>query len=138
MLPSYHILLFECSIGLNAKPPNKVVGGMDANLGEFPYQVSVRKNNGHFCGGVIIGKRHVLTAGHCVDQEVSNNPAKELTVVSGSNVLLPGGGFKHAIESITIHPEYSTKAEDLYKNDIAVITVSSGENLLCYIIIITM
>lgn len=45
----------------------KIVGGTAAKEGEFPYQVSLRIKNRHFCGGSIIDKRWILTAAHCLD-----------------------------------------------------------------------
>ena len=45
------------------------MGGSDAVLGEFPWQVSIREffdNPGsHVCGGSILNSRWVLTAAHC-------------------------------------------------------------------------
>lgn len=43
----------------------KIVGGKDAEIKDFPYQVSVQSFNSHICGGSIISRRHVLTAAHC-------------------------------------------------------------------------
>lgn len=48
---------------------NRIVGGNKADPGEFPYQVrlNIRSRRGSsLCGGVIIDKRHILTAAHCV------------------------------------------------------------------------
>lgn len=48
---------------------NRIVGGNKAEPGEFPYQVrlNIRSRRGSsLCGGVIIDKRHMLTAAHCV------------------------------------------------------------------------
>lgn len=48
---------------------NRIVGGNKAEPGEFPYQVrlNIRSRRGtSLCGGVIIDKRHILTAAHCV------------------------------------------------------------------------
>ena len=51
-------------------PKPRIVGGRDAESGEFPWQVSLRvKASGgfrHNCGGSILSANTVVTAGHCV------------------------------------------------------------------------
>lgn len=47
---------------------NRIVNGFDALDGQFPYQISLRRNNYHHCGGSIISKRFILTAAHCVGE----------------------------------------------------------------------
>jgi len=53
------------SIGL---PISQIIGGINAQDGLHPYQVSLRKsdNNMHFCGGAIISKNYIITAAHCL------------------------------------------------------------------------
>lgn len=50
----------------------RIVGGSDANRGEFPHQVSLQWGKSssslkHFCGGSILNAEWILTAGHCVN-----------------------------------------------------------------------
>lgn len=48
-----------------------IVGGVPASVGEFPSQVSVQTKKGrHLCGGTLIDIDYVLTAGHCVVDEL--------------------------------------------------------------------
>lgn len=46
----------------------RIFMGEPAELGEFPYLVSLRRFGTHFCGGVLIKPNLVLTAAHCVDE----------------------------------------------------------------------
>ena len=99
-------------------------GGTNAQAGEFPYQVSLQQNGGHFCGGSLISATHVLTAAHCIYETVKKRvPQRALQVEVGSNRI--GSGAKYRIRKIAYHKNYRHSGEPVfYPNDIAVIHVS--------------
>ncbi|KAL0266543.1 UNVERIFIED_CONTAM: hypothetical protein PYX00_009053 [Menopon gallinae] len=98
----------------------KIIKGQDANEGEFPYMVSLRrKGDGrHACGGSILTKDWVLTAAHCCAVGNENN----LTIYSGS-IYLDRGGIYHPISKIEMHKQYD--ANNRWRNDVCLIRVAT-------------
>jgi len=47
----------------------RIVNGVEASPGEFPWMVSIKFNGNHWCGGSLIHRNWVLTAAHCVDKK---------------------------------------------------------------------
>lgn len=44
---------------------NKIVGGEDANIEDYPYHVVILYDGRTYCGGSIISERFVVSAAHC-------------------------------------------------------------------------
>lgn len=79
-----------------------IVGGVKAKKGEFPYIVSLQDKDGHVCGGSLIKKNWILTAGHCVSDDIK---LKKI-VVGMLSQNRPDEGESMTIKKIVQHPQY--------------------------------
>ncbi|XP_012061803.1 PREDICTED: chymotrypsin-1-like [Atta cephalotes] len=107
------ICLIFTALVYGTKGVSYIVNGKNAKIGEFPYQVSLKYNDTHRCGGSIIDNYNILTAARCVDG--LENLVNNLKVHAGTNWLnVPG--VVYDIESVSINSKY-----DLFINDIALV-----------------
>lgn len=65
----FFISIFISIIGynkVNGAIPGKIVGGMNTEIGEFPFMVSLIRRGRHFCGATIVSENFLVTAAHCL------------------------------------------------------------------------
>lgn len=99
---------------------SKIVNGKDvAQIGELPYQVQLiyRIDNEHCCGGILIHTRFLLTAAHCIYDELE----EDLVAIFGSIYLNGDGGVRRDIERFLPHEFYDDTTD---QNDIGIVVVS--------------
>lgn len=95
-----------------SRPDSRIVGGTQADEGAWPSQVALvwsdTANNfeAQFCGGTLIARNWVLTAGHCVRDSGGFTPTpSEIEVLVGTQDLA-AGGTRIAVKEFRIHPAW--------------------------------
>ncbi|KFO73151.1 Transmembrane protease serine 12, partial [Cuculus canorus] len=111
-----------------------IVGGHSAQTGAWPWAVSLQHSYSsgrfrHICGGVLVNRRSVLTAGHCTREKTDVHSWR---AVLGTQNLLKHDKHtaKRNIRSITVHPEFN---EESFENDLAVFKLDSTVHYSDYI-----
>ncbi|CAG0889881.1 unnamed protein product, partial [Darwinula stevensoni] len=111
-------------------PAGRIVGGEDANPGEYPWMAALLRRSSSprerpFCGGSLISPIHVLTAAHCV---VELHSPIIFVVRIGEHDFEREFETKHedfSIRRVHVHPDYK-KTENAIYDDVAVLELESS------------
>lgn len=118
-----------------ASPPTAtaevVIGGHPVEISQAPWTVALSSRDrfggtraGQFCGGVVVGPSTVLTAAHCLTEDVLGAPPEripDLKVIAGRAELQANGGTEIPVRGVRVNPAY-----DAYSSagDFAVVTLA--------------
>ncbi|XP_017586229.1 PREDICTED: transmembrane protease serine 12, partial [Corvus brachyrhynchos] len=111
-----------------------IVGGHEAPEGAWPWVVSLQVLRGgvrfvHLCGGVLLSRRAVLTAGHCVDGRT--DPCSWRAVLGVHNLQKHSPHTaKRRIRRIIVHSEFK---RETFENDVAVFELKSAVRHSLYV-----
>ncbi|KAK0067733.1 transmembrane protease serine 3 [Biomphalaria pfeifferi] len=104
----------------------KIVGGSQTTITKYPWQVSIRVNGYHMCGGSLINDHWVLTAAHCVTDDKETIYMNQYSIVIGTSSSSTNS-YSHiySVSNILYHSGYIKNTKD----DIALIKLSRAANL---------
>lgn len=106
---------------------DRIFGGREAEIGQFPYQVSIQlKKQGnsfnHICGGSILTNRFIITAAQCLNRR---SPAPtSYRIVVGAHTLAKNNGTAYSVQRWIVHERFYVNIKPnnaTVQNDIALI-----------------
>uniref|UniRef100_A0A8C0Y6F8 ST14 transmembrane serine protease matriptase a n=2 Tax=Cyprinus carpio TaxID=7962 RepID=A0A8C0Y6F8_CYPCA len=116
----------NCDCGKKAYTKSRIVGGQEADMGEFPWQVSLHiKNKAHVCGASIISDRWLVTAAHCVQDDPKikyGQPGTWEAYLGLHRQKEKQQATKRLLKQIIPHKNYNSYT---YDNDIALMELDS-------------
>ncbi|KAF7204503.1 serine protease 27-like [Nothobranchius furzeri] len=133
-------VIFGCVTGIWAccaqecgRPPlkqDRIVGGVAASDGSWPWQVDIQKSGSHVCGGSLITNNWVLSAAHCFPNPSDTSP---YTIYLGRYQLngINSNMVTSSVRQISIPSDY---VDPQTGNDVALVQLSAPVTWSDYIL----
>merc|ERR1711935_396638 len=123
-----HLAVLFCVLAatsLAARLPY-IVNGVDASVGEFPWQASLQVWGSHTCGASLVSEKWLATAAHCI----GNYGVSNYKVVMGAHdkdSKKQGSPKEYAIKKFYVHSKWTGQLR--VPSDIAMIELTSSVSL---------
>ncbi|XP_067221139.1 transmembrane protease serine 4a isoform X1 [Chanodichthys erythropterus] len=114
------VVTLECSADCGlSRNQERIVGGQDAIIENWPWQVSLQNSGQHTCGGSLVSPNWVVTAAHCFNGD-GKKALIRWTVVTGNTYL--GSSGASSVDKVIVNKDYKPSQNDY---DIAMIRLKS-------------
>nr|XP_057915802.1 transmembrane protease serine 7 isoform X2 [Doryrhamphus excisus] len=100
----------DCDCGRPSPGSHRVVGGVNSEEGEWPWQVSLLFSGHLFCGASVLSSDWLISAAHCFSKERLSDPRRWRAHLG----MLTQGGAKHVaeVQRIVVHEYYDAYTFD--------------------------
>jgi secreted trypsin-like serine protease len=119
------VVSFEGAQSARAADGPRIIGGTEVPDGKYPFMafIEIKTSDGSIfnCGGSLIDRDSVLTAAHCLPENLT-----AVNVVVGRTVLSQNQGQIRFATDALIHPRYNDQRNSSY--DAAVLKLESAVN----------
>lgn len=112
------VISLSCSDCGQVGLQDRIVGGTDAFIEDWPWQVSLQQGGSHRCGGSLVSLNWVVTAAHCFTG--NKKEVSRWRVVSGRTYMGTLGGSY--VDRIIVNGDYDAERSDY---DVALMRLSS-------------
>uniref|UniRef100_A0A672ZWJ1 Hepsin n=1 Tax=Sphaeramia orbicularis TaxID=375764 RepID=A0A672ZWJ1_9TELE len=119
------LLSVRSDCGRRSFAADRIVGGVDARQGSWPWQVSLQYDGVHQCGGSIISNRWIVSAAHCFPERYRF--VNRWRVLLGSIYNKPVNANVAEVKTIVYHSSYLPFVDaniDDNSRDIAVLALT--------------
>lgn len=89
----------------------RIIGGEDVGISEYPFKVGIQIFPGAFCGGTLLSNEWVLTAAHCV---MRKNPDDIKLIINQNRSSVNYVGTSIAVDAVEIivHPNFDALGQN--------------------------
>ncbi|XP_063789072.1 serine protease 27-like [Pseudophryne corroboree] len=110
---------------------DRIVGGVDAAAGQWPWQVSLQQNNAPLCGGSVITDSWVLTAAHCFETPLDISGYEVYIGAYNLSILQNPQTVSRKVKQVIINPAFT---EEGSSGDIALVQLDTPLKFTPYIL----
>ncbi|XP_039540989.1 serine protease hepsin-like isoform X1 [Pimephales promelas] len=122
--------------GRRMLPEERIVGGVDARQGSWPWQVSLQYDGVHQCGGSIISDRWIVSAAHCFPERYRHVSRWRVLMGSIYNTPIRKNIMIAEVKTVVYHSSYLPFVDaniDDNSRDIAVLALTKPLQFTDYI-----
>ncbi|XP_056640921.1 serine protease 27 [Diorhabda sublineata] len=116
----------DCGLSGDRILKKRIIGGREANFGQFPWQAYIKIGTFQ-CGGVLVSRKFVATAAHCILSVNVENIwiyLGDLDIQDTGIVEEPAPADLHKVRKKVIHPKFRYRATQPDRYDLALLELA--------------